>query len=63
MAKKMKTYKREYTLAITLFWMAMGVWSVYADSENALSIFTTITIPVLSFGALAFGLDWKSKQA
>ena len=61
--KKPKTWKREYAVLLTAFWMGMAIYAVYANSENAMQIVEVVTIPILSISALCFGLDWKGKQA
>lgn len=58
----MKTYKRETAwgllglLAVIVFWAAADPH----DLRNALVLY--LAPPVIGFAALAFGLDWHSKQ-
>lgn len=60
-----KTYKRETAIAIMLaFWIMTGVvtWHARDNVQALIDMVKTLWLPVFSFNALAFGLDWKSKQ-
>lgn len=50
-----KTYKRELAavMLVFLFYLAL------ADKNQALEI---LTLPTYAFAAMAFGMDWSSKQ-
>jgi len=55
-----KTYKREFALALVLFWAGFCLWGVYEAEASKVAEF--ITWPVLAMAASAFGLDAVAKQ-
>jgi uncharacterized YccA/Bax inhibitor family protein len=64
-----KTYKREVALALIGFLIAMGLLTagaamfVGAAQAEVLSGLTIgLSIPILGFAAMAFGMDWHAKQ-
>lgn len=67
----MKTYKREVAAAILAFVAALtafAAWGIVhrpnpATSPLLVQLVTAIAVPGFMFAALAFGLDWRSKQS
>lgn len=60
-----KTYKREMAAALMgAYWGLVGftAWQGRNDMEILMQLVNINVLPVFAFTALAFGLDWKSKQ-
>lgn len=55
-----KTYKREFSAALLIFWAAMTVWGVFNPEARQASEF--MLIGVFGLAAGAFGMDSLAKQ-
>lgn len=61
-----KTYKRETAIVLlATFWGLVGfvAWQLRGNDVVLMQLVETTVLPVFAFASLAFGLDWKSKQA
>ena len=60
MDHKKKTFKRETAWGLLVFWVAMGLTSIWY--APAYRLFEFITLPVFTFAGGAFALDAAMKQ-
>ncbi len=58
-----KTYKREFALALTLWFLGLASFAFFtADTDAKLKILDMLALPVFGTAVTAFGLTWVTKQ-